>query len=152
MTLNLHNNLYRPLGNQWTHDFRPIHVFSCGSFPCANDLISQRRHALFGHVRCSHQAAPERKALHFSVTTRRLWVVSLTYGENSEVNFNMLAATNRHKNRALSLSVSLSDVWSVLTYRSAWRALWPIHGQAWIDGSFPCNSLSVSAVMSVCSL
>ena len=89
------------------------------------DTISQRRHALFGHVRRMDQAAPAHQALHISVTTRQ--------------GLGQLGTWRRPRGRprrcwveqiTTDTGLSLPNAWSAATDRSAWRAKRPTVGQA----------------------
>ena len=64
-------NQTRILGIHWYDFVRNEEVARLSELPPIIDTISQRRHALFDHVRCMDQAAPSHQALHLSVTTRQ---------------------------------------------------------------------------------
>jgi len=90
-----------------------------------NEAISRRRHSLFGRVRRMDQAAPAHQALHLSVTSRQ--------GSGQSDTWRRQPGRPRKcwvEQVVTSRGLSLSDAWSVVTDRSAWRALRPVDGQA----------------------
>jgi len=101
-----------------------VEVTTLSQLPSINEAISRRRHSLFGHVRRMDQAAPAHQALHLSVTSRQ--------------GSGQFDTCRRQPGRpqkcwmeqvTTSTGLSLSDAWSVVTDRSAWRALQPMNGQ-----------------------
>ena len=78
-------NQRRILGIHWYDFVRNEEVARLSQLPPIIDTISQRRHALFGHVRRMDHAAPAHQALHLSVTTRQgLGQLNLAHGEDHE--------------------------------------------------------------------